>query len=131
MPLLIAGLCAVFQTSRRDFPWASFSCVLVYVVSLVAEEQWNDNLGILVAAAATAVFSNVWAARTRRPTSIVLLPAIVVLVSGSVGFQGLAAIAEGDTTIGAQQLLQMFVVAVMLTVGLLVGNTIVRPRNTL
>jgi uncharacterized membrane protein YjjB (DUF3815 family) len=77
------------------------------------------------------VFSNVWAARTRRPTSIVLLPAIVVLVSGSVGFQGLAAIAEGETTIGAQQLLQMFIVAVMLTAGLLVGNTIVRPRNTL
>ena len=131
MPLLIAGLCAVFQTSRRDFPWASFSCVLAYVISLVTEEQWNDNLGILVAAAATAVFSNVWAARTRRPTSIVLLPAIVVLVSGSLGFQGLAAIAEGETTIGAQQLLQMFVVAVMLTAGLLVGNTIVRPRTTL
>jgi uncharacterized membrane protein YjjB (DUF3815 family) len=47
------------------------------------------------------------------------------------GFQGLAAIAEGETTIGAQQLLQMFVVAVMLTAGLLVGNTIVRPRTTL
>ena len=46
-------------------------------------------------------------------------------------FQGLAAIAEGETTIGAQQLLQMFVVAVMLTAGLLVGNTIVRPRTTL
>ena len=38
------------------------------------------------------------ATRTWSPgvTSIVLLPAIVVLVSGSVGFQGLAAIAEGD-----------------------------------
>ncbi len=101
------------------------------MISLVAEEQWNDNLGILFAAAATAVFSNFWASRTRRPTSIVLLPAIVVLVSGSLGFQGLAAIAEGKTTIGAEQLLQMFVVAVMLTAGLLVGNTIVRPRTTL
>jgi uncharacterized membrane protein YjjP (DUF1212 family) len=131
MPLLIAGLCAVFQTSRRDFLWASISCVIAYVTSLAAEEWWNDNLGVLVAAAVTAVFSNTWAARTRRPTSIVLLPAIVVLVSGSVGFQGLAAIAEGETTIGAQQLLQMFLVAVMLTAGLLVGNTIVRPRTTL
>ena len=131
MPLLIAGLCAVFQTSRRDFVWASISCVIAYVTSIVAEEWWNDDLGVLVAAAVTAVFSNAWAARTRRPTSIVLLPAIVVLVSGSVGFQGLAAIAEGETSIGAQQLLQMFVVAVMLTAGLLVGNTIVRPRTTL
>jgi uncharacterized membrane protein YjjB (DUF3815 family) len=55
----------------------------------------------------------------------------VILVSGSVGFQGLAALAEGETTAGARQLVQMFVVAVMLTAGLLIGNTIVRPRTTL
>jgi uncharacterized membrane protein YjjB (DUF3815 family) len=60
-----------------------------------------------------------------------LVPALVVLVSGSIGFQGLAAIAEGETTIGVQQFVQMFVIAVMLTAGLLVGNTIVRPRATL
>jgi uncharacterized membrane protein YjjB (DUF3815 family) len=77
------------------------------------------------------MFSNVWAARTRRPTSIVLVPAIIVLVSGSVGFRGLAALAEGRTTHGVEQLLEMFIVAVMVTAGLLVGNTIVRPRTTL
>jgi uncharacterized membrane protein YjjP (DUF1212 family) len=131
MPLLIAGLCVVFQTSRRDFVWVSVSCGLAYLTSLAAESLWNSNLGALCAAAVTAVFSNLWAARTRRPTSIVLLPAIVILVSGSVGFQGLAALAEGETTAGARQLVQMFVVAVMLTAGLLIGNTIVRPRTTL
>jgi uncharacterized membrane protein YjjB (DUF3815 family) len=131
MPMLIAGLCVVFQTSRRDFIWASISCGLAYSTSLVAESLWNSNLGALIAAAVTAVFSNLWAARTRRPTSIVLVPAVVVLVSGSVGFQGLAALAEGETSAGAQQLIQMFVVAVMLTAGVLVGNTIVRPRTTL
>jgi uncharacterized membrane protein YjjB (DUF3815 family) len=131
MPLLIGGLCVVFQTSRRDFVWASISCGLAYTTSLVADSVWNSNLGTVSAAAVTAVFSNVWAIRTGRPTSIVLLPAIVVLVSGSVGFQGLAALAEGETTVGAQQLVQMCVVAVMLTAGLLVGNTIVRPRSTL
>jgi uncharacterized membrane protein YjjP (DUF1212 family) len=131
MPLLIAGLCVVFQTSRRDFAWASISCGLAYATSLAADSLWDSDLGTLCAAAVTAVFSNLWAARTRRPTSIVLLPAIVVLVSGSVGFQGLAALAEGQTTAGYQQLVQMFVVAVMLTAGLLMGNTIVRPRTTL
>jgi uncharacterized membrane protein YjjP (DUF1212 family) len=131
MPLLIVGLCVVFQTSRRDFVWAVLSCGLAYGVSLVASDVWTANLGTLVATAVVAVFSNLWARRSRRPTSIVLVPAIVVLVSGSIGFQGLAAIAEGQTTIGVQQFVQMFVIAVMLTAGLLVGNTIVRPRATL
>jgi uncharacterized membrane protein YjjP (DUF1212 family) len=131
MPLLVVGLCVVFQTSRQDFVWASVSCGLAYATSLVAENLWNSNLGTLSAAAITAMFSNVWAARTRRPTSIVLVPAIIVLVSGSVGFRGLAALAEGRTTHGVEQLLEMFIVAVMVTAGLLVGNTIVRPRTTL
>jgi uncharacterized membrane protein YjjB (DUF3815 family) len=131
MPLLIAGLCVVFQTSRQDFLWASISCALAYGASLVAEEVLSPNVGMLIAAVVTAVFANAWAARTRRPTSIVLVPAVVVLVSGSVGFQGLAKIAEGETAVGAQQFVQMFVVAVMITAGLLIGNTIVRPRNTL
>jgi uncharacterized membrane protein YjjP (DUF1212 family) len=131
MPLLIAGLCVVFQTSKRDFLWASVSCALAYATSLVADNLWNDDLGTLSAAATTAVFANLWAARTRRPTSIVLVPALVVLVSGSLGFQGLAAIAEGQTAVGVQQVVQMLAVAVMITAGLFIGNTIVRPRITL
>jgi uncharacterized membrane protein YjjB (DUF3815 family) len=130
MPLLIVALCVVFQTARRDFPWATISCAVAFATSLLGD-LWNANLGTLAAAAAAAIYANVWASRSGRPTSIVLLPAVIVLVSGSIGFQGLAAIAEGDTKIGTQQFVQMFVVAVMITGGLLVGNTIFRPRATL
>ena len=77
------------------------------------------------------VFANLWARKTRRPTSIVLLPAIVLLVSGSIGFRGLAAISAGQVATGEQQFLQMFVVALTIAAGLLVGNTIVRPKATL
>ena len=88
----------------------------------------HDNLlGTIVA----VVIANLWARRTGRPTSIVLLPAIVLLVSGSIGFRGLASIAAGDVVIGEQQFLQMFVVALTILAGILVGNTIVRSEPTL
>ena len=60
-----------------------------------------------------------------------LLPAIVRLVSGSIGFRGLAAMAEGELLVGAQQFIQMFVVALTIFAGILVGYTIVRPEPTL
>ena len=47
---------------------------------------------------------------------------------GSTGFRGLAA---GQVTTGEQQFVQMFVVAITIAAGLLVGNTIVWPRATL
>ncbi len=54
-----------------------------------------------------------------------------MMVSGSIGFRGLASIAAGQTTVGVQQFFQMFVVALLIAGGLLVGNTIVRPKVTL
>ena len=57
-----------------------------------------------------------------------LIPAIVLLVSGSIGFRGLASMAGGDLLLGAQQFLQMFVVAMTIFVGIVVGYTIVRPQ---
>ncbi|BHH84764.1 threonine/serine exporter family protein [Desulforhopalus sp. 52FAK] len=131
VPILIIGLCTVFQTSPKDFIWASLGCFIAYGGVLLGSALAGANLGNLVGTTITVVFANIWAANFKRPTSIVLLPAIVLLVSGSIGFRGLAAIAVGQTGTGEQQLVQMFVVALTIAAGLLVGNTIVRPKVTL
>jgi len=131
MPLLIIGLCVVFQTAPRDFLWAFIGCVIAYGGILLGSVLVGGNLGNLMGAILAVIFANAWAAYTGRPTSIVLLPAIILLVSGSIGFRGLAAMAEGQTAAGEQQFLQMFVVALTIAAGLLVGHTLVRPRATL
>jgi uncharacterized membrane protein YjjB (DUF3815 family) len=81
-------------------------------------------LGTIVA----VVVANVWARKTGRPTSIVLIPAIVMLVSGSIGFRGLASMAQGDITLGVQQFFQMFIVAMTILVGIMIGYTVVRSE---
>jgi uncharacterized membrane protein YjjB (DUF3815 family) len=77
------------------------------------------------------VVANLWARKTGRPSSIVLIPAIVLLVSGSIGFRGLASMAGGDLLLGAQQFLQMFVVTMTIFVGIVVGYTLIRPESGL
>ena len=131
MPLLIVGLCVVFQTAPKDFFWAVFGCAIAYGGILLGSAIAGGNLGNLLGTIIAVIFANLWARKTGRPTSIVLLPAIVLLVSGSIGFRGLAAVATGQVTTGGQQFLQMFVVALTIAAGLLVGNTIVRPKITL
>ena len=131
VPLLIIGLCLAFQTSRRDLLAAGLACAVAYGGILLGSAITGGNLGNLIGTIVAAVFANLWAARTGRPTSIVLLPAVILLVSGTIGFRGLAAMTAGQTAVGEQQFLQMFVVALTIAAGLLVGNTIVRPRVTL
>lgn len=131
IPMLIIGLCMVFQTAQQDFIWATFGCLIAYGGVVLGSTLAGANLGNLIGTIVTVVFANIWAAQLKRPTSIVLLPAIVLLVSGSIGFRGLAAIAAGETGTGEQQFVQMFVVALTIAAGLLAGNTIVRPKTTL
>lgn len=131
MPLVIIGLCVVFQTSRKDFLWAAFGCAIAYGGILLGSAITGGNLGNLLGTIIAVVFANLWARKTRRPTSIVMLPAIVLLVSGSIGFRGLAAMASGQVAIGEQQFMQMFIVALTIAAGLLIGNTIVKPQASL
>ncbi len=131
IPMMIIGLCIVFQNGPKDFIWACLSCLIAYGGVLSGSALAGANLGNLIGTIATVVFANLWAAQTGRPTSTVLLPAIVFLVSGSIGFRGLAAMASGQTGTGEHQFVQMFLVALTIGAGLLVGNTIVRPKITL
>jgi uncharacterized membrane protein YjjB (DUF3815 family) len=131
IPLVIAALGFIFQTNPRDFLWVCVACAVAYGGTLLGSAIVSANLGTLLGTIFTVIFANLWAKLTNRPVTIVLLPAIVLLVSGSIGFRGLAVIAEGQTAIGLQEFFQMFVVALLIAGGLLVGNTIVKPKTTL
>jgi len=131
VPGLIIGLCLAFQTSRRDFIWACLSCTIAYIGMLAGTKLGGANFGNLLGTVIAVVFSNAWASRTGRPTSIVLVPAIILMVSGTIGFRGLASLASGNVILGEQQITHMFIVALTVGAGLLLGNTISRPRVTL
>ena len=113
----------VFTLSKKQGAWQRHHIATMPGTGL----DLANLFGTIIA----VIFANIWGKVTDRSTSIVLLPAIVLLVSGSIGFRGLAAISVGQTATGEQQFVQMFVVALTIAAGLLVGNTIVRPKATL
>lgn len=131
VPMTAVGLCIVFQTSTRDFLWAFLACVTAYLGIYAGSVFVGGNFGNLLGTIIAVAFANLWAGWKNRPTSIVLIPALVLLVSGSIGFRGLASIAEGQLALGSVELLQMFLVALTIAAGLLIGNTLFRPRITL
>jgi uncharacterized membrane protein YjjP (DUF1212 family) len=127
-PLLLIGLCLVFQVSRRDLIWAVLVSAIAYLGVLGGSSIMDSNLGNLLGTITAVVIANIWSRQTGRPTSIVLIPAIVLLVSGSIGFRGLASMAQGDLALGLQQFFQMFIVSMTILVGIMIGYTIVRSE---
>ena len=131
MAPLLVGLCLAFQVSKRDLPWAIIACGIAYLGILAGSSLLDANLGNLLGTVVAVVFSSLWARKTGRPTSIVLIPAIVLLVSGTIGFRGLASMAGGEVALGVHQFFQMFAVAFTIFAGILIGFTVIRPENTL
>ena len=130
-PFLLVGLSLAFQTSRRDLPWTVLISGIAFLGVVAGGSYLGSNLGNLIGAIVAVIVSNFWARKTGRPTSIVLIPAIVLLVSGTVGFRGLASMALGDLNLGVQQFFQMFVVAITVLAGIMIGNTIMKPQRGL
>lgn len=126
VPTLAIGLCLAYQTSKRDLVWAFLACAIAYTGDLAGSELAGANLGPMIGTVIAVIFSNNWASKTGRPASILLTPAISILVSGSIGFQGLTSLATGDILLGGQQFLHMFLVALTIGAGLMVGYTISR-----
>ena len=127
MPAIIIGLGIALQTPFRDFFWTCLAMGIAYGGILLGSDFVGSNFGNLMGTILLVLFTNIWARKTGRPASIVLVPAFILLVSGSIGFRGLAAFATGDMHTGGIEFMQMFIVAITLAAGLLIGNSLIKP----
>ncbi len=130
VPLVFIGLIIVFQTAPRYVVWAFLAASIGYLGVTIGSDLMGSNMGNMIGAALVGIYANTWEWKMKKPGSIVLLPAITVLVSGSIGFRGLVATAQGDVA-GAGEFLAMFLIAFSLTAGLVIANTIVKPKKSL
>ncbi|KXX69280.1 hypothetical protein [Flammeovirga sp. SJP92] len=64
--------------------------------------------------------------KTAQPSTIPLLPSMMLVVSGSIGFRGLVYLSAGQIAIGQHDFIQMFIVALTMGAGFFVGNMITK-----
>jgi uncharacterized membrane protein YjjB (DUF3815 family) len=125
------GVAIVVQAKRRAFGWILAACVAGYAGSRAGTAWLGGPMGVLVGALALGVLANVYARWLDRPAQVVLVPAVLLLVPGSMGFRGMSSLLDKDTLTGVEILFAMFVVAIAIVAGLLVANAIVSPRRSL
>lgn len=125
------AIAVVVQASPRAFGWIISAAVTAYAGSLVGTTWLGAELGVVVGAFALGVLGNAYARVLHRPAQLVLVPAVLVLVPGSVGFRGLTSLLGHDTLTGVETVFSMFVVAIGIVAGLLIANAVVSPRRSL
>ena len=121
----------LFGARRRDAPWVVASGVLAYLSARAGVAWLGPELGGFVGAFAVGTGSNLLARHTPRPALVTLVPGIMLLVPGSIGFQSVSSFLAQDALSGVEAGFRMGLVAVSLVAGLLLAHALVPPRRAL
>ena len=78
-----------------------------------------------------AAFSNAYARLKDRPATVPLLPGLLVLVPGAIGYRALSAFADQNALSGVASVYEMLLVGAALVGGTLTANVVVPPRRVL
>jgi uncharacterized membrane protein YjjB (DUF3815 family) len=125
------GLAVIVQAKPKQIGWIVAGCVVAYGGSLAGSKWLGGQMGVLVGALALGVMSNLYARYLGRPAQVIQVPAVFLLVPGSLGFHGMESLLDKNTLTGVETLFAMFVVAIAIVAGLLVSAAIVPPRRSL
>ncbi|MEZ4326542.1 MAG: threonine/serine exporter family protein [Polyangiales bacterium] len=135
--LLVAlpAVMVLLHAPRRD-AWAT---VLVATSAFSAGQLCtpllDDGLGPSLAATVSALVlglgSNAFARLSDRPAALVMVPGILLLVPGTMGFRSVASFLRRDVVAAVDTAFAVGLVAGALVTGLLVANLVLPPRKAL
>ncbi|MBC75074.1 MAG: hypothetical protein CME64_03585 [Halobacteriovoraceae bacterium] len=120
-----------FQANIKDAFWI----VLAGVISFTSSKYGTLYFGVIPGAFASGILigsgSNLFARLKQKPSLVVSLPAIILLVPGSIGYKGLNFLFSQNTIDGINALFNSASIGMGLVAGAYFGNILVKPKRTL
>jgi uncharacterized membrane protein YjjP (DUF1212 family) len=131
---VVVGLLAIAVLVRvpaRDLPWILIIGGLADLSGRLAGHALDSILAAAVATFVLGLCANLFQRLTGRPNSIALVPGLMLLVPGSLGFRGILSLAERKVVPGVEAAFQMTMIGVALVTGLLLAGVVVpRPSRS-
>jgi uncharacterized membrane protein YjjP (DUF1212 family) len=131
LALLVAplALTVLLRAPLRDVAWIELAGILAFGGSRLGSQLMGAELGAFLGAFAVAAASNAYARALDRPSAVPLVPALILLVPGALGFRSMSSLIERETVPGVEAAFRMILVAISLAMGLLSGQFLVPPRG--
>lgn len=127
LAMIAAGLALCFHARLRRSWVVLLACVFGFFAAQFARAVAGVEFAPVLAAALIGIAGNIYSSRRRRPTTAVIVPGIVLLLPGSIGFRGIQGVLASDTVAGIGTTVSALVAAASIAAGLLVANALVPP----
>jgi uncharacterized membrane protein YjjP (DUF1212 family) len=128
MPL---ALTVLLKAHLRDAVWIVIAGALAVSGAKLGAKFLGPELGVFFGALVVGVASNGYSRLLDHPAIITQVPGILLLVPGSVGFRGLAALLDRQIVSGVDTTFKMILTAMALVAGTLIANIVVPSRREL
>lgn len=128
--LMALGIALILHARYRDVGWIVASCL-----ATVALGHWFPALGITQASPFATAFviglaTNLTARYLRIPQAVVLVPALLVLVPGSLSYESLLYVFQADTTDAVSLAVRALLAAILIVAGFLASQLLAPlPRH--
>lgn len=129
--LLLAplALSVLLRAPRAEIPWIVLIGTVGYFAGRLGAEMLEPEVGMFVGALAVGLASGIYERIRRLPGSIPLVPGILMLVPGSIGYRSLTALLAEEVVPGIQTAFRMLLVAASLVAGLLISSALTVERR--
>ena len=125
------SLVVCFQARWQETLWIIIAGVSTFWVNKIAGLYLGSIAAALIAGSYIGAGSNLFARILNRPSMIVSLPAIILLVPGSVGFKALEFLFGQDAISGINTLFTTFNLGIALVAGTYFGSILIKPKRTI
>ncbi len=123
------AMLVLLRAPPRELPWLIVTGFVGYFGARAGTTWLSPQLGMFVGAFALGMASNLYAWLRQRPGSTVLVPGILLLVPGSMGYRSLTELMSREVVPGIATAVEMVLVAVSLVAGLLAANVLAPPAG--
>lgn len=125
------GLMMLIQANMRDWPWILIVSFIAWMGSGLGGWLEAPIIGAFAGGLAVGLAGNLFVRASRRPSSILHIPGLILLVPGSIGLSSLSTLLQEDVVAGVETAILAGIIAVALTTGMILASVLVPPRTTL
>ncbi len=123
------GLTVLFKARPKDYGSVLIAAIVALWGARAGTSMLGPELGVCIGAIALGTTANALSRIVNRPSATWVVPGLMVLVPGSLGFGSVSQLIASDVVSGVETAFQMLLVAVGLVTGLLLSNVFVPPRR--
>jgi uncharacterized membrane protein YjjB (DUF3815 family) len=127
--LMGLAIAAILHARYRDLGWIVASCIATVALARAFPAAGFTQVGPFAAAFVMGLATS-WASRYLRiPGAVVLVPALLVLVPGSLSYESLLYVFQADTSDAISLAVRALLTAILIVAGFLTSQVLAPPRR--